>query len=34
VLTYTMHLYIIGRGYGMRALEYLIKMLRHAGAVS
>jgi hypothetical protein len=28
-----MHLYIIGRGYGMRALEYLIKMLRHAGAV-
>jgi peptidoglycan-N-acetylglucosamine deacetylase len=33
VLTYTMHPYVIGRGYRMRAFEYLIKMLRHAGAV-
>ena len=33
VLTCTMHPYVIGRGYRMRALEYLIKMLRHAGAV-
>jgi hypothetical protein len=25
VLTYTMHPYVIGRGYRMRALEYLIQ---------
>jgi peptidoglycan/xylan/chitin deacetylase (PgdA/CDA1 family) len=33
VLTYTMHPYVIGRGSRMRALEYLIKMLRRGGAV-
>jgi hypothetical protein len=33
VLTYTMHPYVIGRGYRMRAFEYLVKMLRRAGAV-
>jgi peptidoglycan-N-acetylglucosamine deacetylase len=33
VLTYTMHPYVIGRGHRMLAFEYLIKKLRHAGAV-
>ena len=33
VLTYTMHPYVIGRGYRMLALEELVKDLRRAGAV-
>jgi peptidoglycan/xylan/chitin deacetylase (PgdA/CDA1 family) len=33
VLTYTMHPYVIGRGYRMLALEELIKKLQDAGAV-
>jgi peptidoglycan/xylan/chitin deacetylase (PgdA/CDA1 family) len=33
VLTYTMHPYVIGRGYRMLALEELIKKLEGAGAV-
>src|SRR5262249_19942453 len=33
VLTYTMHPYVIGRGYRMLALEGLIENLRSAGAV-
>jgi peptidoglycan/xylan/chitin deacetylase (PgdA/CDA1 family) len=33
VLTYTMHPYVIGRGYRMLALEGLVKDLQRAGAV-
>jgi len=33
VLTYTMHPYVIGRGYRMLALEGLLKDLSAAGAV-
>jgi len=33
VLTYTMHPYVIGRGYRMLALEDLVKNLSAAGAV-
>jgi hypothetical protein len=33
VLTYTMHPYVIGRGYRMLALEGLLKDLMGAGAV-
>ena len=33
VLTYTMHPYVIGRGYRMLALEQLIENLKAAGAV-
>jgi hypothetical protein len=33
VLTYTMHPYVIGRGYRMLALEALLKELAAAGAV-
>jgi len=33
VLTYTMHPYVIGRGYRMLALERLLKDLAAAGAV-
>jgi hypothetical protein len=33
VLTYTMHPYVIGRGYRMLALEELVKNLESAGAV-
>jgi len=33
VLTYTMHPYVIGRGYRMLALEGLIGNLQDAGAV-
>jgi len=33
VLTYTMHPYVIGRGYRMLAFERLIKDLQGAGAV-
>jgi peptidoglycan/xylan/chitin deacetylase (PgdA/CDA1 family) len=33
VLTYTMHPYVIGRGYRMLALEGLIENLQDAGAV-
>ena len=33
VLTYTMHPYVIGRGYRMLALEELLKNLQAAGAV-
>jgi peptidoglycan-N-acetylglucosamine deacetylase len=33
VLTYTMHPYVIGRGYRMLALEELINNLEDAGAV-
>jgi peptidoglycan-N-acetylglucosamine deacetylase len=33
VLTYTMHPYVIGRGYRMLALEGLLKDLTAAGAV-
>jgi hypothetical protein len=33
VLTYTMHPYVIGRGYRMLALEALVKDLAAAGAV-
>jgi len=33
VLTYTMHPYVIGRGYRMLALEGLLKDLAAAGAV-
>jgi hypothetical protein len=32
VLTYTMHPYVIGRGYRMLALEGLVKELQAAGA--
>ena len=33
VLTYTMHPYVIGRGYRMLALEDLLKRLAEAGAI-
>ena len=33
ILTYTMHPYVIGRGYRMLALEGLLDRLREAGAV-
>jgi peptidoglycan/xylan/chitin deacetylase (PgdA/CDA1 family) len=33
VLTYTMHPYVIGRGYRMLALEQLLDNLESAGAV-
>jgi peptidoglycan/xylan/chitin deacetylase (PgdA/CDA1 family) len=33
VLTYTMHPYVIGRGYRMRAFEELVDKLRNEGAV-
>jgi peptidoglycan/xylan/chitin deacetylase (PgdA/CDA1 family) len=33
VLTYTMHPYVIGRGYRMLAFEGLVEKLAHAGAV-
>ena len=33
VLTYTMHPYVIGRGYRMLALEELVRNLAAAGAV-
>jgi peptidoglycan/xylan/chitin deacetylase (PgdA/CDA1 family) len=33
VLTYTMHPYVIGRGYRMRALEQFLEKLHAAGAV-
>jgi peptidoglycan/xylan/chitin deacetylase (PgdA/CDA1 family) len=33
VLTYTMHPYVIGRGYRMLALEQFIRQLQNAGAV-
>jgi len=33
VLTYTMHPYVIGRGYRMLALEDLVDKLRKEGAV-
>jgi hypothetical protein len=33
VLTYTMHPYVIGRGYRMLALDTLLKDLAAAGAV-
>jgi hypothetical protein len=33
VLTYTMHPYVIGRGYRMLALEDLIKKLKDMGAM-
>ena len=33
VLTYTMHPYVIGRGYRMLALEDLVDKLAHEGAV-
>jgi hypothetical protein len=33
VLTYTMHPYVIGRGYRMLVLEALLKELMAAGAV-
>jgi hypothetical protein len=33
VLTYTMHPYVIGRGYRMLAFEELVKNLQAAGAV-
>jgi hypothetical protein len=33
VLTYTMHPYVIGRGYRMLALDALLKDLAAAGAV-
>jgi peptidoglycan-N-acetylglucosamine deacetylase len=33
VLTYTLHPYVIGRGYRMLALEGLLKDLMGAGAV-
>jgi peptidoglycan-N-acetylglucosamine deacetylase len=33
VLTYTMHPYVIGRGYRMLALEDLVTKLASAGAV-
>jgi hypothetical protein len=33
VLTYTMHPYVIGRGYRMLAFEELVKKLQAAGAV-
>jgi hypothetical protein len=33
VLTYTMHPYVIGRGYRMLAFEQLVQQLQDAGAV-
>jgi peptidoglycan/xylan/chitin deacetylase (PgdA/CDA1 family) len=33
ILTYTMHPYVIGRGYRMLALEDLVEKLQAAGAV-
>ena len=33
VLTYTMHPYVIGRGYRMLALDWLVERLAHEGAV-
>ena len=33
ILTYTMHPYVIGRGYRMLALESLLDRLRTSGAV-
>ena len=33
VLTYTMHPYVIGRGYRMLAFEELVRKLADAGAV-
>jgi hypothetical protein len=33
VLTYTMHPYVIGRGYRMLALEDLVEKLANGGAV-